>query len=96
MLVRNLFGGGKQAPPPGMSFRPSVARGDPMSMRVFINEQPEFVVDDLDAVSTAPVWQESDFSLPLPADRTHTVTYRPSKVLQIISADRTRAMRKHI
>jgi hypothetical protein len=80
MLLRNLFGGGKQAPPPGMAFHPRVARGDPMSMRVFLNEQPTMVVDDLDAVSTAPVWQQTDFSLPLPAERSHVISYQPSKV----------------
>ena len=80
MLLRNLFGGGKQAPPPGMAFYPRVARGDPMSMRVFLNEQPTMVVDDLDAVSTAPVWQQTDFSLPLPVERSHVISYQPSKV----------------
>ena len=80
MLLRNLFGGGKQAPPPGMAFHPRVARGDPMSMRVFLNEQPTMVVDDLDAVSTAPVWQQTDFSLPLPVERSHVISYQPSKV----------------
>jgi hypothetical protein len=51
-----------------------------MSMRVFLTEQPSMAVDDLDAVSTAPVWQQTDFSLPLPAERSHTITYQPSKV----------------
>lgn len=82
MLVRNLFGGGgSKAPPPGLAFRPRVSRGDPMSMRIFLSEQPEMAVDDLDAVSTAPVWQETDFSLPLTTERTTTISYRPSKVL---------------
>lgn len=82
MLVRNLFGGGAKAPPPGLAFRPAVTHGDPLSMRVFITEQPEI---DLDSVSTRPAWQELEFSLPLAAEKTQSVTYRPSKVLQAIS-----------
>jgi len=82
MLVRNLFGGGAKAPPPGLAFRPAVTHGDPLSMRVFITEQPEI---DLDSVSTRPAWQELEFSLPLAAEKTQSITYRPSKVLQAIS-----------
>lgn len=51
MLARNLFGGGAKAPPPGFGFHPAVTHGDPLSMRVFITEQPDI---DLDSVSTAP------------------------------------------
>lgn len=78
MLARNLFGGGgAKAPPPGLAFRPAVTHGDPLSMRVFITEQPDI---DLDSVSTRPAWQELEFALPLAGEKSKFLTYRPSKV----------------
>ncbi len=75
-FVKNVFGGGSKAPPPGLAFQPLVNRSDPVSLRVFITERDSLAPADLDA---GPAWQAPRFTLPLPTEHTGVVTYRPSQ-----------------
>mmetsp|Transcript_8115 Transcript_8115/g.24117 ORF Transcript_8115/g.24117 Transcript_8115/m.24117 type:complete len:668 (-) Transcript_8115:416-2419(-) len=80
-FVKNVFGGGggAKAPPPGLAFQPLINRTDPVSLRVFISEADTLEADVLGA---GPVWEAPRFMLPLPAEHSRVVTYRPSRAVQ--------------